>query len=126
MKVFQTDQIRNLGLCAHGGAGKTLLAEALLFNLKAVNRIGSIEQGTTTSDYNSDEIERQISINTSLMHGIWRDHKINLVDTPGFSDFFGEVVGSMRVLDSVFLVVSASSGVEVGTELVWAEAEKRH
>ncbi len=124
MKVFQSDQIRNIGLCAHGGAGKTLLGEALLYNLKAINRIGSIEQGTTTSDYNSDEIERQISINTSLLHGVWRDHKINLVDTPGFTDFFGEVVGSMRVLDTVFLVVSAPSGVEVGTELVWAEAEK--
>ncbi len=124
MKVFQTDQIRNIGLCAHGGAGKSLLAEAMLHNLNVISRIGSIEQGTTTSDYNADEIERQISINTSLMHGIWRDHKINIIDTPGFTDFFGEVVGSMRVLDTVFLVISAPSGVEVGTELVWAEAEK--
>lgn len=124
MKVFQSGQIRNIGLCAHGGAGKTLLSEALLYNLKVINRIGSIEQGTTTSDYNSDEIERQISINTSLMHGVWREHKINIVDMPGFADFFGEVVGSMRVLDTVFLVISAPSGVEVGTELVWAEAEK--
>jgi elongation factor G len=124
VKVFQTDQIRNIGLCAHGGAGKSLLAEAILHNLNVINRIGSIEQGTTTSDYNADEIERQISINTSLMHGVWRDHKINIIDTPGFTDFFGEVVGSMRVLDTVFLVISAPSGVEVGTELVWAEAEK--
>ena len=124
MKVFHTDHIRNVGLCGHGGAGKTILADALLYNLKVTTRIGSIEQGTTTSDYNADEIERQISINTSLMHGVWKDHKINIVDTPGFSDFFGEVVGSMRVLDTVFLVVSAQSGVEVGTELVWQEAEK--
>lgn len=126
MKVFQTEQIRNIGLCAHGGAGKTLLAESLLLNLKQINRLGSIEQGSTTSDYNADEIERQISINTSLLHGVWRDHKINLVDTPGYSDFFGEVVGSMRVLDTVFLVISAQSGVEVGTELVWEQAEKNN
>lgn len=124
MKVFQTDKIRNIGLCAHGGAGKTLLADALLHNLKVINRIGSIEQGSTTSDYNADEISRQISINTTLMHGEWRDHKINIVDTPGYSDFFGEIVGSMRILDTVFLVISAPSGVEVGTEMVWAEAEK--
>ena len=124
MKVFHTDQIRNIGLCGHGGAGKTLLADALLYDLKVINRIGSIEQGTTTSDYNADEISRQISINTSLMHGTWKDHKINIVDTPGYADFFGEVVGSMRILDSVFLVVSAQSGVEVGTELVWQEAEQ--
>lgn len=123
MKVFQTDQIRNVGLCGHGGAGKTLLGDSLLFNLKAIGRIGTIEQGSTTSDYNADEIERQISINTSLLHGVWKDHKINFVDTPGYIDFFGEVVGSMRILDTVFLVVSAQSGVEVGTELVWEQAE---
>lgn len=123
MKVFHTDHIRNIGLFAHGGAGKTLLADALLLNLKQINRLGSIEQGSTTSDYNADEIERQISINTTLMHGVWRDHKINIIDTPGYSDFFGEVVGSMRVIDTVFLVVSAQSGVEVGTEVVWEQAE---
>jgi elongation factor G len=126
VKVFHTDQIRNIGLCGHGGTGKTLLADALLFNLKVASRIGNIEQGTTTSDYNADEIARQISINTSLMHGVWKEYKINIVDTPGYSDFFGEVVGSMRILDSVFLVISAQSGVEVGSELVWDEAERNN
>lgn len=124
MKVFQTDYIKNIGLCGHGGAGKTLLADSILFNLKVAGRIGSIEQGTTTSDYNADEIERQISINTSLLHGVYKDYKINFVDMPGYTDFIGEVVGAMRALDTVFMVVSAQSGIEVGTELAWEEAEK--
>ena len=124
MKVFQTAQIRNIGLIGHGSSGKTSLDEALLFNLKAINRIGTIEQGSTISDYNEAEINRQISINTSLTHGVWKDTKINIIDTPGYTDFFGEVVGAMRVLDTAFLVVSAASGVEVGTELGWQQAEK--
>jgi len=111
VKDFQTAQIRNIGLGGHGSSGKTMLSEALLFNLKEISRMGSIEQGSTTSDYNEDEINRQISLNTALMHGVWRDHKINIIDTPGYSDFFGEVVGAMRVVDTEFIVVSAASGV---------------
>ena len=125
MKDFQTAQIRNIGLGGHGSSGKTILSEALLFNLKEISRIGSIEQGSTISDYNEDEINRQISLNTALMHGVWREHKINILDTPGYSDFFGEVVGAMRVVDTEFIVVSAASGVEVGTEQVWNEAKKQ-
>ncbi len=125
MKLFQTDHIRNIGFGGHGGSGKTILFEALLYNLKEINRMGSVEQGSTISDYNPDEIERQISISSSLGHGVWKDHKINIMDTPGYSDFFGEVVGAMRVVDTMFVVVSASSGVEVGTEQVWAEAAKQ-
>ncbi len=124
MKVFNTEQIRNIGIFGHGSVGKTMLSEALQLSLKNITRMGSIEQGSTVSDYNPDETERQISINTSLMNGVWRDHKLNLIDTPGYSDFYGEVVGAMRVIDTVFLVVSAKSGVEVGSELVWQRAEK--
>lgn len=124
MKAFQTGQIRNIGFGGHGGTGKTTLVEAMLLSLKEITRMGTIEQGSTVSDYNEDEINRQISLNTSLSHGVWHDHKINLIDTPGYSDFYGEVVGSMRVMDTAFIVVSAASGVEVGTELVWHEAEK--
>jgi elongation factor G len=126
VKVFQTAQIRNIGLIGHGSSGKTSLDEALLFNLKVVNRIGTIEQGSTVSDYNEAEIARQISINTSLTHGVWKDTKINIIDTPGYTDFFGEVVGAMRVIDTAFLVVSAASGVEVGTEQGWQQAEKNN
>jgi elongation factor G len=126
VKVFQTAQIRNIGLIGHGSSGKTSLDEALLFNLKVVNRIGTIEQGSTVSDYNEAEIARQISINTSLTHGVWKDTKINIIDTPGYTDFFGEVVGAMRVIDTAFLAVSAASGVEVGTEQGWQQAEKNN
>lgn len=125
MKDFQTGQIRNIVFGGHGGTGKTTLVEALLFNLKEINRMGTVEQGSTVSDYNEDEIERQISLNASLGHGVWKDTKLNFLDTPGYSDFFGEVVGSMRVSDSAFVVVSAASGVEVGTDMVWQRAIER-
>ncbi len=122
MKEFQTGQIRNVVFGGHGGTGKTTLVEALLFNLKEVSRMGTVEQGTTVSDYNEDEISRQISLNTALTHGIWKDTKLNILDTPGYSDFFGEVVGGMRAADTAFVIISAASGVEVGTELVWRRA----
>ncbi|TFH02817.1 MAG: elongation factor G [Calditrichales bacterium] len=124
MKTYKTEQLRNLSTGAHGGAGKTSLIEAILFNMGVVNRIGTVELGSTVSDYNADEIERQISINTALVHGDWNDHKLNLIDTPGYSDFFGEVVGAFRAVESIMVVVSASGGVEVGTEMVWEEAKK--
>ena len=124
MKNYKSEQIRNIATGAHGGAGKTSIVEAILFNLGETNRIGLIEQGTTISDYNEDEIERQISISSSQLHGDWKDHKINLIDTPGYPDFFGEVVGGFTAVDSVMVVISASGGIEVGTEQVWEEAEK--
>jgi elongation factor G len=126
LKNYKSEQIRNIATGAHGGAGKTSIVEAILFNLGETNRIGLIEQGTTVSDYNEDEIERQISISSSQLHGDWKDHKINLIDTPGYPDFFGEVVGGFTAVDSVMVVISASGGVEVGTEQVWQEAEKQN
>jgi elongation factor G len=123
LKTYKTDQLRNFAIGAHGGAGKTSLVEAMIFNMGETNRIGTIEQGTTVSDYNADEIERQISINTSLLHGDWNDHKLNIIDTPGYSDFFGEVVGAFRAVESVLVVISATGSVEVGTEMVWEAAE---
>jgi elongation factor G len=124
LKTYKSDQLRNLALGAHGGAGKTMLVETLLYNMGVINRIGIIEQGSTVSDYNQDEIERQISIITSLVHGEWNEHKLNIIDTPGYLDFFGEVVGALRAVESVLVVISASGGVEVGTELVWDESKK--
>ena len=97
----------------------------MVFNMGQINRMGAIEQGTTVSDYHDDEIERQHSIGTSLLHGEWNNHKINMIDTPGYSDFFGEVVGAFHAADSLMVLVSASSGVEVGTEMIWEEADKR-
>ena len=124
MKVYKGEQIRNVGIGGHSGSGKTSLAEAMLFNMKEINRMGAVEQGNTVSDYNEDEIERQISINTTILHGEWKDHKINLIDTPGFSDFFGGVVSGMRAADAVMIVVSGANGVEVGTERVRELAEE--
>lgn len=126
MKVFNSEQIRNIGIGGHSGSGKTSLVEALLFNMGETTRIGQVEQGNTVSDYNEDEIERQVSINTSLLHGEWKNHKVNLIDTPGFSDFFGDVVSGMRAADIMMIVVSAASGVEVGTERVRGLADKNN
>jgi len=114
LKVYKSDQIRNIATGAHGGAGKTSLVEAMLFNMNEINRIGSVELGTTISDYNEEEMERQISLGTSLLHGEWNNHKVNMVDTPGYTDFFGEVVGALRAVDSVLVVISATGGVERG------------
>lgn len=122
LKEYKTENLRNICLGAHSGAGKTSLVESLVFNMGVSNRIGTIENGTTVSDYNEDEIERQISISSALLHGEWNNCKINLIDTPGYSDFFGEVVGGLAAADAVMIVVSATAGAEVGTELVWNKA----
>jgi elongation factor G len=124
LKEYTGESIRNIGLGAHSGAGKTSLVESMLFTMGATTRIGAIDQGNTLSDYNEDEIERQISISTSLLNGEWNKNKINIIDTPGFSDFFGDVISGLRVVENVLLLVSAASGVEVGTEQVWELAEK--
>lgn len=124
MKNYSGEQIRNIGTAAHGGAGKTSLVEAMLYTMGATTRIGTVEQGNTVSDYNEDENERQISISASLLHGEWNKNKINIIDTPGFFDFFGDVISGLRVVENVLIVVSATSGVEVGTEQVWNLSEK--
>jgi elongation factor G len=116
MKEYQSANIRNLGLMGHGGSGKTCFAEALAFNMKVTTRMGSIADGNTISDYHEDEIDRQISLGTSLLHGDWKDHKVNIIDTPGYQDFYGEVVASMRAADLSLIMVSAVDGIEVGTE----------
>jgi elongation factor G len=124
LKEYNSEHIRNIGLAAHGSAGKTSLCEAMLYTMGEITRMGSIDQGNTVSDHNEDEIERQISINTSLVHGEWQKHKINVIDTPGYSDFFGDVVSGLYVVEAVSILVSAASGVEVGTEQVWSLTEK--
>lgn len=120
MKTYASNNIRNLALISHGGAGKTSLAEALLYSSGAINRLGSIEAGNTTTDYDPDEIKRQVTINTTLAPLEWNNIKINLLDAPGYFDFIGDVVGALRVADSALVVVCAVSGVEVGTEKMWS------
>ncbi|MFC1974319.1 elongation factor G [Chloroflexota bacterium] len=125
MDKYNTDQIRNVALLSHSGAGKTSLSEAMLFNSKVTTRIGKVEDGTTTSDYEPEESKRKSSINLSLVPFGWDKTKINLLDTPGYPDFVGEVMAALRVVEGAVVVVCAASGVEVGTELVWKYAEDK-
>jgi elongation factor G len=119
LKDFATSQIRNIALLAHGGAGKTSLAEAMLFVAKASNRLGRVEDGSTVLDYAADEVSRKITLNLGLAQFEWKGTKINLLDTPGYADFVGEVCSALRAVDAAVLVLRAAAGVEVGTELVW-------
>ena len=112
-------QIRNFSLCGHSGAGKTALSEAMLFNMGVVNRLGRINDGTTTSDYDPGEIERQISLKIALLNGAWQDCHLNVIDTPGYADFISEAKAALRVSDAAVSVVDAVTGVEIGTERTW-------
>lgn len=125
MKDYKTEEIRNVAVIAHGGAGKTSLTEAMLFDTGATNRMGKVEDGSTVSDFDDEEIRRSISLSSSLLPCEWKGNKINVLDTPGFLDFAGEVINSVRVADSAIVVVDAVAGVEVGTELVWGYADQR-
>ncbi len=125
MKDAHPENIRNVAFIAHQGTGKTTLTESLLHRIGAITRMGSVEEGNTVSDYHAEEITRQISISTTLAVGNHKDVKINLLDTPGFTDFTGEVKSAVRVTDVVGVLVHAVSGIEVGTELFWTFAEER-
>ena len=119
MKEYQSDKIRNVVLVGHGGCGKTILTESMLFNTKVTNRLGKVEDGNTVSDFDKEEIARKISIGTALIPIEWQDCKYNILDTPGYFDFIGEVQSALRVADGAVIVMDASSGIEVGTEKVW-------
>lgn len=122
MKTVGIDALRNVALIGHGGSGKTSLTEAMLYAGGVIDRLGKVEDGTTTTDFDPDETKRKISINSALARVFWKDHKINLIDTPGYSDFVGEVKGSLRVADCALILIHAVSGVEVGTEQGWRYA----
>jgi len=123
IKTYASDKIRNVGLFSHGGAGKTTLAEALLYNTGAVNRLGKVEDGNTVADYEPEEIKRHISVSTALVPCEWKGHKINVLDTPGYADFVGEVKEAARAVDGAVIVVCSVAGIEVGTEMVWKYTE---
>jgi len=124
MQQYGLEDIRNLVLLSHSGAGKTSLAESILFTAKVITRLGEVDDGTTTSDYDPDEVKRQISLNLTMLPFEWKGTKINLIDTPGYSDFVGEVKAAIRVSEGAVIVVCAASGVEVGSGQVWAYSEE--
>ncbi|MFO7445681.1 MAG: elongation factor G [Ignavibacteriaceae bacterium] len=116
MKEYGAEAIRNIAFIGHGGSGKTSLSEILLYTAGEINRIGTISEGNTVSDYSPNEIEKQISISTSLLHLEWNNTKLNILDTPGYTDFIGEVKASMKVCDTAVMVLKSAEGVEVGSE----------
>ena len=126
MKVYSAKKIRNIGIMAHGGAGKTSLAEVMLYNSGAVKRLGKVDEGNTATDYLPEEIERKITITLALAPCEWKDTKVNLIDTPGFIDFVGDVNSALRVIDSMIVTVCAVAGVEVRTEAVWDFANEQN
>ncbi|ADJ26274.1 small GTP-binding protein [Dehalogenimonas lykanthroporepellens BL-DC-9] len=123
MENYGIASIRNVALLSHSGAGKTTLAEAMLYSAGAVSRMGKVDDGTTASDYDPDETKRKISINLSLLPFKWGENKINILDAPGYADFAGEARAAAAAAESAAIVVAAASGIEVGTEQAWMTAE---
>jgi len=124
MKVYDAPNVRNVAIVGHGGSGKTSLASALLFDAGAVSRLGRVDDGTTVTDFDPDEIERKISLQASLAFAEWKKAKINLIDAPGYANFLSEARQALRVADAALVVVDAVAGVEVQTEKVWGYAEE--
>ena len=124
MKVFETNKIRNVGITAHGGAGKTSLTESIIATCRGT-RLGKVDDGTTVTDYLPEEIKRKVTISTAMAPVIWKDYKINFLDTPGYSDFIGEVISTLAAVDSLVMVVCGVSGPEVQTDIIWDLAEKK-
>ncbi len=125
MKVYRAEQIRNVALISHVGTGKTSLIDAALYDSNAVTRQGRVDEGTSVVDYDPEELKRRMSLHTKVLPVEWKNHKINLIDTPGYPDFVGEVKAGLRVADAALVVVTAEKGVEVGTELTWKYADER-
>ena len=124
MAKFETKNIRNVALLGHSGSGKTSLAEAMLSITGETDRLGNVTAGNTVCDFDAEEIARKISISAAMAPMVWKDVKINVIDTPGYLDFTGEVVQALRVADSAIIMVDGKAGIEVGTELAWNQAEK--
>ncbi len=125
MKSYKMDKVRNVVLISHGGAGKTSLAEAMLFDAGAISRLGRVDDGTSTLDFDPDEIKRRMSVNLAIAPIEWRETKINIIDTPGYADFVGEAIEGIRVADAAIVVVDAVAGVQVGTEQTWKYADEQ-
>ena len=125
MKVYPSEKIRNVVIVGHQGTGKTSVAECMIYNTGSLSRLGKVDEGNSVSDYLPEETKKKISISTALMAFEHKDNKINLLDTPGFMDFYGDVKGCLRIADNLLMVVDAVSGAQVSTELIWEQADKR-
>lgn len=121
MKVYPTSQIRNIAFVGHGGTGKTSLAEAMIYSTGALKRMGKVDDGNTVADFLPEEVKKKITISTALVPCEYRDCKINILDTPGYADFYFEVAGTVRVVDSILLMFSATAGIEVQTQIAWED-----
>ena len=126
MKDYQAKNIRNIAVLGHGGEGKTTLVEAMLFLAGAVDRQGRVENGTATTDYDPEEIRRQISISAALAPLEYKETKINFVDVPGFFDFAGEMMGPLAACEGALITVGAVGGLDVGAEKAWTQCDKNH
>src|SRR3970040_249005 len=120
MKVYDAPSIRNVALVGHSGAGKTQLTAALLFDAGAINRLGRVDEGTTITDYDEEEIARKHTLSSSLAYAEWNKQKINFIDTPGMANFLSDARAALRVCDCALVVVDGVSGVQVHTEKTWA------
>lgn len=123
--AFETANIRNVAVFGHGGSGKTTLVDSMCYVAGMTNRKGEVEKGSALTDFTAEEVEHKFSVNLAVAHAVWKGAKINLIDTPGYLDFLGEVMAGVRVADSGVCVIDAVSGVEVGTERTWAACESR-
>ena len=124
MKEYTSDSIRNIALVSHSSAGKTMMAEAFLHFTGATTRLGKIEDGTTASDFDEEEVRRQISVYTSVIPVEYQNKKINILDTPGYTDFVGDMISALSVVEGAVVLVDAVSGIEVGTEVAWGYCEQ--
>src|SRR5881398_1599594 len=124
MKVYDAASIRNVALIGHSGSGKTQLTSAALFDAGAVNRFGKVDEGTTVTDYDEEEIARKHTLSASLAYAEWNKTKINFIDTPGMANFLSDARAALRVADAALVVVDAVAGVEVSTEKAWAAADE--
>src|ERR671923_688346 len=122
MKVYDAGSIRNVAVVGHGGCGKTQLVSAMLFAAGAVNRLGKVDEGSTITDFDEEEISRKHTLSSSLAHAEWQKTKINIIDTPGFANFLSDAQAALRVAEAAIVVVDAVAGVEVQTEKLWAES----
>src|SRR4051794_7795712 len=125
MKVYDAANVRNVALVGHSGSGKTQLASALLFDTGAVNRFGKVDEGTTVTDYDEEEIARKHTLSAALASFEWNKHKVNLIDTPGMGNFLGDARAALRVVETAVVVVDAVAGVQVSTEKVWEYAAEQ-